>query len=129
MKNARIIAVLVLLTLSLSGCANAKRAEVSVPSSQETVTTEPVQSTVPQENTTVSVSESTEIPAENTAELETEKTLPEVSTAAKEETPPTVKSLRKHNRRNLNRPTKKNPQNQRLTFRLGSTMPKPMPKA
>lgn len=92
MKNARIIAVLVLLTLSLSGCANAKRAEVSVPSSQETVTTEPVQSTVPQENTTVSVSESTEIPAENTAELETEKTLPEVSTAAKEETPPTVSS-------------------------------------
>lgn len=49
MKNARIIAVLVLLALSLSGCAKADRSEVSVPSSQETVTTKPAQSTVPQE--------------------------------------------------------------------------------
>ena len=38
-------------------------------------------------------------------------------------------SLRKHSRRNLSCPAKKNPQNRRLTFRLGSTMPKPMPKA
>lgn len=92
MKHARIIAVLVLLTLSLSGCANAERSEVSAPSSQETVTTEPAQSTVPQENTTVSVSESTEIPAESTAPTETVKAQPEVSTPAKEETPPTVSS-------------------------------------
>ena len=92
MKNARIIAVLVLLTLSLSGCANAERSEVSAPSSQETVTTEPEQSTVPQENTTVSVSESTEIPEKSTTEPETEKAQPEVSTPAKEETPPTVSS-------------------------------------
>ena len=50
MKNAKIIAVLALLTLSLSGCANTDRSEVSAPSSQETVTTEPAQSTVPQES-------------------------------------------------------------------------------
>ena len=92
MKNARIIAVLVLLALSLSGCAKADRSEVSVPSSQETVTTKPAQSTVPQEQATVSVSESTEIPAENTAEPETEKAQPEISTPAKEEMPPTVSS-------------------------------------
>lgn len=90
MKHARIIAVLVLLTLSLSGCANAERSEVSAPSSQEMVMAEPAQSTVPQENTTVSVSESTEIPAESTAPTETVKAQPEVSTPAKEETPPTV---------------------------------------
>lgn len=64
MKKAKIIVALVLLTFSLSGCANAERFEVSAPSSQETVTTEPAQSTVPQESTAVSVSESTEIPAE-----------------------------------------------------------------
>ena len=90
MKNTRIIAVLVLLALSLSGCANVDCSEVSVSSSQETVTTEPVQSTVPQENTTVSVSESAEIPAKVTAEPETEKAQPEVSTPEKEERPPTV---------------------------------------
>ena len=92
MKNARGIAVLVLLVLSLSGCANTDRSEVSAPSSQETVTTEPAQSTVPQENATVSVSESTEIPTESTAEPEPLETKPEVSTPAKEETPPTVSS-------------------------------------
>ena len=70
MKHARIIAVLVLLTLSLSGCANVDRSEVSAPSSQETVMAEPAQSTVPQEQATVPVSESTEIPAESTAEPE-----------------------------------------------------------
>ena len=80
MKHARIIAVLVLLTLSLSGCANAERSEVSAPSSQETVTTEPAQSTVPQEHTTVSVSESTEIATENAAESEMVEIPPEVST-------------------------------------------------
>lgn len=92
MKNARIIAVFVLMALSLSGCANTDRSEVSAPSSQETVTTESAQSTVPQENTTVSVSESTEIPTESVAEPETVETMPEVSTPAKEETPPTVSS-------------------------------------
>ena len=55
MKNARIIVVLVLLALSLSGCANAGHSEVSAPSLQETVTAEPVQSTVPQGSTAVSV--------------------------------------------------------------------------
>lgn len=90
MKNAKVIAVLVLLTLSLSGCTNADRSEVSAPSSQETITAEPVQSTVPQERTTVSVSESTEIPAESMAEPKTEKAQSEVSIPAKEETPPTV---------------------------------------
>ena len=92
MKKAKIIVALVLLTFSLSGCANAERFEVSAPSSQETVTTEPAQSTVPQESTAVSVSESTEIPAEITAEPEPVETKPEVSTTAKEETPPTVSS-------------------------------------
>lgn len=90
MKKAKIIVALVLLTFSLSGCANAERFEVSAPSSQETVTTEPAQSTVPQESTAVSVSESTEIPAESTAEPETGERKPEVSTPEKEETPPTV---------------------------------------
>lgn len=92
MKNARIIAVLVLLALSLSGCANADRSEVSAPSLQETVTTESEQSTMPQENTTVSVSESTENPAEITTKPESVETKPEISTPAKEETPPTVSS-------------------------------------
>lgn len=90
MKNARIIAVLALLALSLSGCANTDRFVVSAPSSQETVTTESELSTVQQEQATVSVSESTEIPAEITAEPEPVETKPEVSTPAKEETPPTV---------------------------------------
>ena len=92
MKNARIIAVLVLLTLSLSGCANVDCSEVSAPSSQETVTTEYEQSTVPQESIVVSVSESTEIPAESTPEPDPVETKPEISTSAKEETPPTVSS-------------------------------------
>lgn len=92
MKNARIIAVLVLLALSLSGCANVDRSEVSAPSSQETVMAEPAQSTVPQEQATVSVSGSTEVPAEITAEPEPVETKPEVSTPAREETPPTVSS-------------------------------------
>ena len=92
MKHARIIAVLVLLALSLSGCANVDRSEVSAPSSQETVMAEPAQSTVPQEQATVSVSGSTEVPAEITAEPEPVETKPEVSTPAKEETPPTVSS-------------------------------------
>lgn len=92
MKNARIIAVLALLALFLSGCAKTDRSEVSAPSSQETVTTESELSTVQQEQATVSVSESTEIPAEITAEPEPVETKPEVSTPAKEETPPTVSS-------------------------------------
>lgn len=92
MKNAKIIAVLALLTRSLSGCANTDRSEVSAPSSQETVTTESELSTVPQERTTVSVSESTEIPAESMVEPKTEKAQSEVSIPAKEETPPTVSS-------------------------------------
>ena len=92
MKNAKIIVALVLLTLSLSGCTNADRSEVSAPSSQETVMAEPAQSTVPQEQATVSVSGSTEVPAEITAEPEPVETKPEVSTPAKEETPPTVSS-------------------------------------
>lgn len=92
MKSARIITVLVLLALSLSGCANADRYEVSAPSSQKTVTAEPVQSTVPQEITTVSVSGSTEIPTDSAVELETVKEKSEVSTPTKEETLPTVSS-------------------------------------
>lgn len=78
MKNARIIAVLVLLALSFSGCANADYFD-GTPSSEETAMTEPVLSTAPQERTTVSVSESTEIFAESTAEPETVEIPPEVS--------------------------------------------------
>lgn len=92
MKNTRIIAILVLLALSLSDCANAGRSEVSAPSSQETVMADPVQGTMPQESTTVSVSESTEIPTESTVPTETVEAKSEVSTPAKEETPPTVSS-------------------------------------
>lgn len=90
MNNARIIAVLVLLVLSLSGCTNADRSEVSAPSSQEAVTAQSEQSTVPQESMTVSVSESTEIPAESTEPTEIVEAKSEVSIPAKEETPPTV---------------------------------------
>lgn len=92
MKKAKIIVALVLLTFSLSGCANAERFEVSAPSSQETVTTEPAQSTVPQESTAVSVSESTEIPAERIAEPNPVETKPEIPAPAKEKAPPTVSS-------------------------------------
>ena len=92
MKNAKIIVVLALLTLFLSGCANAGRSEVSAPSSQETVMADPVQGTMPQESTTVSVSESTEIPTESTVPTETVEAKSEVSTPAKEETPPAVSS-------------------------------------
>lgn len=92
MKKAKIIVALGLLTFSLSGCANAERFEVSAPSSQETVTTEPAQSTVPQESTAVSVSESTEIPAERIAEPNPVETKPEISAPAKEKAPPTVSS-------------------------------------
>ena len=90
MKKAKIIVALVLLTFSLSGCANAERFEVSAPSSQETVTTEPAQNTVPREQGTVPVSESTEIPAESTEPTEIVEAKSEVSIPAKEETPPTV---------------------------------------
>lgn len=90
MKNARIIVVLVLLALSLSGCANAGHSEVSAPSLQETVTAEPVQSTVPQGSTAVSVSGSTEVSAESTEPTEIVEAKSEVSIPAKEETPPTV---------------------------------------
>lgn len=79
MKNAKIIAVLALLALFLSGCAKTDRSEVSAPSSQETVTTESELSTVQQEQATVSVSESTEIPAESMVEPKTEKAQSEVS--------------------------------------------------
>ena len=92
MKNARIIVILALLALSLSGCTNVDRSEVSAPSSQETATTEPAQSAVPQENTTISVSESTEIPTDSTAEPETVETKLEVSTPTQEEVLPTVSS-------------------------------------
>ena len=92
MKNAKIIVVLALLTLFLSGCANVDRSEVSAPSSQEMVAIEHAQSTMPQESTTVSVSESTEIPTESTVPTETVEAKSEVSTPAKEETPPTVSS-------------------------------------
>ena len=91
MKNARIIAVLVLLALSLSGCANADYFD-GTPSSEETAMTEPVLSTAPQERTTVSVSESTEITAESTAPTETVEAKSEVSIPAKEETPPVISS-------------------------------------
>ena len=90
MKNARIIAVLALLALSLSGCANTDRFVVSAPPSQETVTTEPAQNNVPREQGTVPVSESTEIPAESTEPTEIVEAKSEVSIPAKEETPPTV---------------------------------------
>lgn len=67
MRKAWMIAALVLLALSVSGCANADYSE-GTPSSEETAMTEPVQSIAPQEHTTVSVSESTEIATENAAE-------------------------------------------------------------
>ena len=79
MRKVWIIAALVLLALSASGCANADYSE-GTPSSEETAMTEPVQSIAPQEHTTVSVSESTEISAESTAETKAAEIPPEVST-------------------------------------------------
>ena len=148
MKNARIIAVLVLLALSLSGCANVDRSEVSAPSSQETVTAEPAQSTVPQEQARRFLFRKVQrFPQRAQQNPNPVETKPEVSTPAKEEsaadrqqphrnypaesirTRTTGQNLRQHSRRSLNRPPQKNPQSRRLTFRLGSTTPKPMPKA
>ena len=79
MRKVWMIAALALLTLSVSGCANAEHSE-GMPSSEETVMSEPVQSVAPQERTTVSVSESTEIPAESTAESEIAEIPSEAST-------------------------------------------------
>ena len=81
MRKMWMIAALVLLALSVSGCANAEHSE-GTPSSEKTVITKPVQSIAPQEHATVSVSESTEISAESTAEPETAEMPPEVSTPA-----------------------------------------------
>lgn len=69
MRKTWMIAAFALLALSVSGCANAEHSE-GTPSSEKTVMTEPVQSTVPQEITTVSVSGSTEIPTESAVGLE-----------------------------------------------------------
>ena len=91
MRKTWMIATFALLALSVSGCANAEHSE-GTPSPEKTVMTEPVQSIVPQERTTVSVSESTEIPTESTVPTETVEAKSEVSTPAKEETPPTVSS-------------------------------------
>ena len=81
MRKVWMIAALVLLALSVSGCANADYFE-GTPSSEETAMTEPVQSIAPQEHTTVSVSESTEISAESTTESEIAEMPQEVSTPA-----------------------------------------------
>ena len=81
MRKVWMIAVLSLLALSVSGCANTEYSE-GMPSSEETAMTEPVQSIAPQEHTTVSVSESTEISAESTTESEIAEMPQEVSTPA-----------------------------------------------
>lgn len=91
MRKAWMIAALVLLALSVSGCANADYSE-GTPSSKETAMTEPVQSIVPQARTTVSVSESTEISAESTAEPETAEMPSEASTSAADRTPLPIES-------------------------------------
>lgn len=79
MRKMWMIAALVLLVLSVSGCANADYFD-GMPSSEETAITESVQSIAPQERTTVSVSESTEISAESTAKSEIAEIPPEIST-------------------------------------------------
>lgn len=86
MRKAWMIAALVLLALSVSGCANAEHSE-GTPSSEETVMTEPVQSIAPQEHATVSVSESTESATESAAEPKTAEIPPEVSTPAVDRAP------------------------------------------
>lgn len=86
MRKVWMIAALALLTLSVSGCANADYSE-GTPSSEKTVMTESVQSIAPQEHTTVSVSESTETSAESTAESEMVEMPPEVSTPAVDRAP------------------------------------------
>lgn len=91
MRKAWIIAALVLLALSVSGCANADHSD-GTPSSEKTVITEPVQSIAPQERATVSVSESTEISAESTAESETAEIPTEVSTPVVDRAPLPIES-------------------------------------
>ena len=91
MRKAWMIPALVLLALSVSGCANADYSE-GTPSSEETAMTEPVQSIAPQEHTTVSVSESTEISAESTAKPETAEMPSVASTSAADRTPLPIES-------------------------------------
>ena len=86
MRKVWMIAALVLLALSVSGCANADYFD-GTPSSEETAMTEPVQSIAPQERTTVSVSESTESATESAAEPETAGMPSEVSTSAMDKAP------------------------------------------
>lgn len=86
MRKMWLIAALALLALSVSGCANADYSN-GTPSSEKTVTTEPVQSIAPQERTTVFVSESAEIATESAAEPDMVEIPPEVSTSAADKAP------------------------------------------
>lgn len=73
MKNARIIAVIAALIVSLSGCANTDRPQtIQDSSSVETTANEAYEQTEPENCSTVSVSESKESAANGTATVQAE---------------------------------------------------------
>ena len=90
MKKARIIAVIVALIVSLSGCANTDYPQAIQNSSGiETVTREVDEHTEPEESSSASVSESKESAADSTAAVkaETESAQAENSQPAAEQSP------------------------------------------
>lgn len=90
MKKARIIAVLAILIVSLSGCANTDHPQTIQDSScMETVASEAYERTEPEESSPVSVSESKESAANGTATVkaETESARAENLQSAAEQSP------------------------------------------
>ena len=88
MKKARIIAVISVLIVSLSGCSNADRPQTIQNSSDiEAVTSAVEVSTEPEESSTVSVSESKESSDDSSDQAETESAQAENSQPAAEQSP------------------------------------------
>ena len=93
MKNARIIVVLALLALFLSGCANMDRSEVSAPSSQGNGHDRAcTKHRAAGEHSGFCFGKYRDSRREYGPNPKSEKAKPEVSIPAKEETPPTVSS-------------------------------------
>lgn len=88
MKKVRIIAVIVALIVSLSGCANTDYPQAIQDSSGiETVASETYERTEPEDRSSVSVSESKQSSADSTAKAETESPQAENSQPAAEQSP------------------------------------------
>ena len=88
MKKARIIAVIVALIVSLSGCANTDHPQTIQDSSCiETVASETYEHTEPEDCSSASVSESKQSSADSTVKAETESAQAENSQPATEQNP------------------------------------------